>query len=160
MNRQSRLADYFLVSEWLVGWMDVETRADKDSITVQFFKNKLPTRSGKHCSRSFRCRWGRAKLCTPLFVCWDNWRMHGYNRMVPGFLFYLLYQILIWLWLTKFQFWLLLLEFYCKKYSDFPYLIKLMFLFPVWTIWHGQKVQLLNLSVFHFTLHLMSSKPF
>jgi len=23
--------------------MDVETRADKDSITVQFFKNKLPT---------------------------------------------------------------------------------------------------------------------
>ena len=23
---------------------------------------------------------------------------------------------------------------YCKKYSDFPYLIKLMFLFPVWTI--------------------------
>ena len=105
-------------------------------------------------------RWGRAKLCTLLFVYWDNWRMHGYNRMVPGFLFYLLYQILMRLWLTKFQFWLLLLEFYCKKYFDFPYLIKLMFLFPVWTIWHGQKVQLLNLSVLHLTLHLMSSKPF
>ena len=105
-------------------------------------------------------RWGRAKLCTLLFVYWDNWRMHGYNIMVPGFLFYLLYQILMRLWLTKFQFWLLLLEFYCKKYSDFLYLIKLMFLFPVWTIWHGQKFQLLNLSVLHLTLHLMSSKPF
>ena len=105
-------------------------------------------------------RWGRAKLCTLLFVYWDNWRMPGYNIMELGFLFYLLYQILMRLWLTKFQFWLLLLEFYCKKYFDFPYLIKLMFLFPVWTIWHGQKFQLLNLSVLHLTLHLMSSKPF
>ena len=105
----------------------------------------------------------QVRPCQALYsviVYWDNWRMHGYNRMIPGFLFYLLSQILMQLWLTKFQFWLLLLEFYCKKYSDFPYLIKLMFLFPVWTIWHGQKVQLLNLSVFHFTLHLMSSKPF
>ena len=50
-----------------------------------------------------------------IIVYWDNWQMHGYNRMIPGFLFYLLSQILMQLWLTKFQFWLLLLEFYIVK---------------------------------------------